>query len=416
MSVHAGNIVTVGGQNVIDRVQEAGLGDVKIPIESIRECGNPLIVEKVPGEPDFTFTLNSLNVGTEVMAFLTGKLGVASASAGYPGFEDAEGTEYDWEDCEFVNLLSPWTDPDSKTGEVDGSMIIPAYYPTRATYRFGATDNSTQEIELGGGSYFYAENAVAVEQFETGNGAAKEYETDTKAIYYRIGGSEGTTFRSVFGVLVNGEVQTEGIDYTVTGGAEHPGSEATITFTEAPASEADIRFCYFDGESSTTYPQTSHVSTLVLPGAVRGRNIKVYVDSNRIGGIQTAELNATIEGEVERELGTEEIVGRTVNGTDTNGTVTIRSKNKSAFYDVMEKVTGVDREEVFGFFNLSTVDLQMQIENPKNPGQILKTLRVKDAQFQPPGTPARVNSPTDFSFGFESQSGTFAEVKGEPTS
>jgi hypothetical protein len=293
------------------------------------------------------------------------------------------------------------------------SMIVPGYYPTRITYRFGATDNSTQEVELGGGSYFYAEDAGAFEQYELGDGGTRAFATDDVAIHHREGGAEGSTFRSFFGVIVDGELMTPDIDYTESGGAANPGSTATITFTEAPVSGANIRFCYFSS-AAQAYPQTVHASTLVLPGAVRGRNIKVYVDSNRIGGIQTAELNATVDGEVERELGSEEVTGRTVNGTDANGTVTIRSKNKDAFFDVLEKVTGVDRDEVFGFFNLNTVDLQMRIENPKNPGQILKTLRVEDAQFQPPGTPARVNSPTDFAFSFESLNGSFKEVKAIP--
>lgn len=413
MSVHAGSIVTVAGQNVIDRVQEAGLGDTNLPIETIRECGNREVVDKVPGEPDYTFTMNSFNVGVEVMAFLTGQVGSAG-SAISPGASDPDGTEYDWLDCGFVNILSPWTDPDSGAdGDVMASMIVPGYYPTRITYRFGATDNSTQEVELGGGSYFYAEDAGAFEQYELGDGVTDAYMTDNVAIYHRKGGSDGTTFRSFFGVIVDGELMTPDIDYTESGGAANPGSTATITFTDAPANGANIRFCYFSS-AAQAYPQTVHASTLVLPGAVRGRNIKVYVDSNRIGGIQTAELNATVDGEVERELGSEEVIGRTVNGTDANGTVTIRSKNKDAFFDVLQKVTGVDRDEVFGFFNLNTVDLQMRIENPKNPGQILKTLRVADAQFQPPGTPARVNSPTDFAFSFESQNGSFKEVKAIP--
>jgi len=416
MSVHAGSIITVAGQNVIDRVQEAGLGDTKLPIETIREVGNPQVVDKVPGEPDYTFTMNSFNVGVELMALLTGAIGgSAGASANAPGDADAEKTEYDWLDCGFINILSPWTDPDSgSSGEVDASMIVPGFYPTRITYRFGAADNSTQEVELGGGSYFYCENAGAYEEFLKGTGAKTAFPTAKPAIHQRKGGESGTTFRSVFGVLVDGELQTEDIDYTVVGGAEHPGSTATVTFTEAPALNADIRFCYFSGEGTQTFPQSVHASTLVLPGAVRGRNIKVYVAGNRIGGIQTAELNASVDGEVQRELGSEEVIGRTINGTDANGTVTIRSKNKSAFFDVLQKVTGVSRKEAYGFFNLKTVDLQIKIENPKNPGQILKTLRVTDAQFQPPGTPARVNSPTDFAFSFESQNGTFREVKGSP--
>jgi hypothetical protein len=413
MSVHAGSILHLGSQTVIDRIQSAGLGDVRLPIETIREVGNREVVDKVPQEPDFTFTMESLDVSTDLMAFLTGQPVTGSGSAIAPGAVDPPGTSYDWLDCKFVNIVSPWKDPNTgSAGVVEAGHLIPGYYPTRLRYRFGVTDNATQEVELGGGSFFYAEFAP-FEQQETGDGSTTVYTTDDPAIHYRRGGGTGTTFRSIFGVLVDGQLQTEGVDYTVSGGAADPGAVATLTFEEAPDNGADIRFCYFTS-AAQSFPQTVHASVVVKPGAVRGRNIKVLIEGSRIGGIQSAELEATVDGEVERELGTEDIVGRVVNGTDANGSLTIRSKDKDAFFDVLATVTGVSRDEVFGWFNDNTVDLQIKIENPRNPGVIIKTIRIEDAKFQPPGTPARVNTATDFAVNFESLNGTFKEYKGEP--
>lgn len=409
MSVHAGSILHVAGQNVIDRIQSAGLGDVRLPIETIREVGNREVVDKVPGEPDFTFSLESLNTSVELMAWLTGATGSA-ASAASPGASDPDGTEYDWLDCGFVNITSPWKDPETASaGVVEAGHIIPGFYPTRIRYRFGVTDNATQEVELAGGAFYYAKYAP-IEDRDVGNGSNTVFVTNNAVIKYREGGADGTTFKQVFGVLVNNQLQTEDIDYVVTGGDP---STATITFTVAPGIGEEVRFCYFTGVAQS-FPQTVHASTVVLPGAVRGKNIKVYVEGTRIGGIQTAELEATVDGEVERELGNEEIVGRVVNGTDCNGTLTIRSTDTDAFFDVLNQVTGVLETEVFGWFNNNTVDLQIQIENPNNPGQIIKTLRIEDAKFQPPGTPARVNAATDFAINFESLNGTFKEIKELP--
>lgn len=408
MSVHAGSILTLGGNSVIDRIQSAGLGDVRLPIETIREVGNRTVVDKVPGEADFTFTLESLNTSTELMAFLTGAWGAGSASAQAPGSEDAEGTEYDWLDCKFVNIASPWKDPSTgSAGVVEAGHLVPGYYPTRLRYRFGVTDNATQEVELAGGSFFYGKFTPVEEQAE-GTGAKTEFTTTENTIKYRKGGSTGTEFRNVFGVIVDGTLFTEDIDYEVSGGN---GSPATITFTEAPAEGADVRYCYFTDEEHA-YPQTVHASSVVLPGAVRGRNIHVYVDEQKIGGIQTVEMEATVDGEVERQLGTEEILGRVVNGTDCTGTLTIRSRDADAFFKVLTQVTEVSEEEVYGFFNENTVLLEIKIENPKQPGKLLKEIRITDAKFQPPGTPARVNAATDFAVNFESVNGTFREKKG----
>lgn len=411
MSIPAGSILHVQGNNVADRLQSAGLGDVNLPIETIRETGNREVVDKVTGEPDFTFQMESYDASTETMAFLTGKIGAGTGSAQAPGATDPEGTEYSWLDAatRALNIISPWKDATTgSTGTVEAGILIPAYYPLKLTQRYGVTDNSTFTVELGGGSFFYAKNAPE-EDFFTGNGATKEFESAHPTVKHRKGGASGTDFRNVFGVLVNGDIQTEDVDFVVSGGG---GSKAKVEFTVAPANNADIRFCYFSTDAKA-YPQTVHPSVLVKPGAVRGRNIVIKLNGQRAANGQSFELEASVEGEVERELGNEEIIGRTVNGTDCNGTFTVRARDSDAFFALLTEVTGVEENEVYGWFNDNTVSLDIEIENPKKPGTILKTVRVDDAKFQPPGTPARVNQPTDFAIAWQSVNGSFSEFKGE---
>jgi hypothetical protein len=414
MAVRAGTILTVGGANVIDRIQSAGLGDVRIPVEAIREVGNYLIVDKVPGEPDFTFSMESLDTSVDMMAFLTGKTGTtATASGGAPGAADPDGTVYRWEDCTFVNIASPWKDPDTgSAGVVTAGHLVPGYYPTRISYRFGITDNASQTVELAGGQFYYAGGgrAPVEELFTTANGSTTDFVTTDGTVRYRIGGVDGTTFRNVFGVIVGRQLMVEGSDYTVAGGN---GSPATVTLDVAPPSGTVVRVCYFTTVAKA-YPQSVHAATVVKPGAVRGRNIKVLLGAakKQLAAAQSFEMEATIDGTVERELGSEEIVGRTINGTDCSGTITVRSRDADAFIELLSDLTGVATDEVFGYLNQHSIPLEIQIENPKNPGQILKTLYVSDALFQPSGTPARVNSSTDFSIRFESINGTFEEVKG----
>lgn len=410
MSVQAGSIIHLQGDNVIDRIQSAGLGDVRLPVETIREVGNREVVDQVPGEPDFTFTIESLDVGTDLMAWMTGKRSAGTASASAPGASDPDGTGYNWLDCQFLNIPSPWKDPvTGSAGVVEAGHLIPAYYPTRYTQRFGVTDNATMSVEMAGGSFYYGKFAPREDYFD-GDGGTTDFVTDENTIHHRLGGAEGTTYRDVFGVIVDGVLQVEDTDYTVSGG---DGSPATISFVTAPANNADIRCCYFT-DAATSFPQAVHASSLVKPGAVRGRNIRIEIDGSRIGNGQSFEMEATIEGEIERELGNDEIIGRTVNGSNCTGTFTIRAKDADAFFNIMQAVTGVAQDEIYGWFNNNTVVLDVKIENPKNPGTYIKTIRIDDAKFQPPGTPARVNSPTDFAIQFQSVDGTFTEYKGEP--
>lgn len=415
MSIRAGSIVTVAGRNVVDRLQSAGLGDARVPIETIREIGNDLVVDKIPGEPDFTFGMESWDVTTDLMAFLLGGIGNQLVTEP-PGFGDAAGTEYRWENCQHVNITSPWKlNTGSAGGNIGAGLIIPGYYPTRLRYRFGVTDNAVQEVELAGGSYYYA-RTPPVEEVATGDGTIVAFSTSESARTLRLGGPAGTTYQRVFGVLVNGVPQVRGVDYTESSAAAGAASGvATITFTTAPAVGAQVRFAYFT-EVAKAYPQTVNAAATVKPGAVRGRNIVVRLDPDgadvRLSGVQTFELEATVEGEVERELGNAEPVGRTVNGTDVTGTLTIRPKDIAAFFRLMNLITDRAETEVFDYFNQESVPVQIDIQNPKNTSEILKSIYIEDGQFQPPGTPARVNAPTDFAVPFNSVNGTFSEFKG----
>jgi hypothetical protein len=415
MSIHAGSILHLGGNNVIDRIQSAGLGDARIPTEVIREVGNREVVDKVPGDPDFTFTLESLDVTDEIEAWLNGEVGTGLGSAAGPGAANPAGTGYDWLDCSMVNIPSPWKDPATgSAGVVNAGHLVPGYYPTRIRYRMGVTDNATVEVELGGGSYYYAEDAAPVEEFANGDGVDTTFPITDPAIGYRKGGAAGTTFRRIFGVIVDGELMIPNVDYTESGPVDASASAVTITFTTAPAAGTkNIRFCYFTNVAKS-FPQTVHAATVVKPGAVRGRNICVKLGSGavKVGNVQAFELEATVDGEIEREFCNEEPTGRTVNGHDCNGSITVRAKNKAAFFDLLERVTGVPGGEVIGFLNTNETPLIIEIQNPKTPATILKTLYVSDAIFSIPSTPARVNTPTDFQLQWESKRGSYIAYKG----
>jgi hypothetical protein len=407
MSILAGDMLLVGGNTVMNRVQSASM-TANLPTETIREIGNREVVDIVPQEPDFTFTIQSFNTGVELMAFLTGEIG-AKASAEAPGSLDPEGTEYAFGDCSYVNLLSPWKKgATGSAGVVEAGFLIPAYYPTGISLNFGVTDNAQQQATLSGGAFYYAE-AAPIEEQKVGNGVTKEIETSHPTVKHRKGGVEGESFLNVFGVIIDGDVQVIERDYTITGGG---GSKATIVFAEAPANGADIRFCYFTTDAQS-YPQPVHASSQVLPGAVRGRNIVIEIDGERAGGGQSFTLDATTEGEVEREMGTEDVIAYNVKGTKVEGVFTVRPKDKDDFFKLMHQITGVERDEVFGWFNNHTVQLDVKIQNPKNPAKLLKTVRVADAKFQPPGQSVQVNTATDFAISYSSVNGTFSEFKGE---
>lgn len=421
MSVHAGTILTVAGRTVLQRVQSAGLGNVNIPKDTIREVGNELVVDKVPTEPDFTFTIESLAVDCDIEAMLHGKRASGGGSNGASS-GDADGTEYPWETCESINILSPWKDHKTgSAGHVEAGHLVPGYYPTRIRYEVTTTGNFTTTVDIAGGSFFYGKFAPVEDAF-SGDGVVAAFATTRSAVELRRGGAAGTTFKMVFGVLVNGVPMVEGDDYDVTGGGNATANApATVTFRAGhiPANGARVRVAYFT-TASEDYPQSVHRTAIVLPGAVRGRHVCVSIAPagsstfHKLGKVQSFNLEGTYDTAVERELCNEEPTGRTVNGVDCNGAVTVRSRDASDFFNFLEDITGIDTdEELVGYINQNPVQLKIEVLNPRNLGETLKTLYVKDALFDIPGTPARVNTPTDFAMNWSAQDGTYSAFKGE---
>jgi hypothetical protein len=419
MSILAGSIIHAAGRTVINRIQAAGLGAVNIPIDTVHEVGNMFIVDKIVQEPEFTFTMESLDVSTELEALLHGEVSSSTASAAAQGELDAGGKSYDWSEIQPINIISPWKNPATgSAGTVEAGHLLPSYFPKKITYKFGVKADAMQTVELDGGAFYYGAFAP-FEDFYAGNGATKEFVTTNPAVHTRIGGVLGSTFQSVFGVLVNGTYMVEGEDYEITGGGTAAEKAvATITFTEAPANGAVIRVAYFT-TAAQAYPQPVHANTVVIPGAVRGRNIVVSIaplNSDawvRLPRVQEVKLEGTYDAPIERELGDTDPVGRTINSFDTNGDMIIRAENRASFFNLLKLMTGLNtQEEVVGYINQNPIRLKIEIQNPRNPGEILKTLFVPDAIFDIPGTPARANTPTDFTLTFKAQTGDHTVFKG----
>jgi len=416
MTILAGTILHVGGNNIIDRLQSAGFGNTKMPIEAIREAGNLNIVDKVPGEPDYTFTMESFDVSTEIEAWLIGEVGGGTVNTA-PGSADPAGTEYqiDGVHTGFVNITSPWRDPLSSGGNILAGHIVPGYFPTRLTYKYGVKDNASETLDLQGSTFYYNQSPP-VEDYFTGTGSQVTFSTTDNAVPYREYGAGGTTFRSVFGVIVAGNLMTKNIDYTTTPTNGTTGI-ASVTFNVAPAAGATVKFCYFT-TSTRAYPTSLNAAAVVKPAAVRGRNICVFLGSGssraQVGGVQSATVEYSVKGQVERELCTYDITGYTVLQTDVTGSVVVRAHSIAQLYQVLTETTGLSLgAEVAGWLNINPTPMSIKIQNPRVPAQILKTIYVSDCLFDMPDPSVKVNTAMDFTLNFESQTGTMSVYKGD---
>jgi hypothetical protein len=411
--IPSGAIVHLGGRTVINRLQDAGLQDPRVPTQTIYETGNNLVVGKVLTEADFRFQLTSWDVSCDLMALLEGKFG----TLGHLITEgDPAGTVYRWEDCGFINVCSPWKrDTGSQGGHIEAGVVIPNLYPTALNYRLGVTENAQMQATLSTGAYYMAKG-YPIEETATGDGTVVDFVSSEAALAHRIGGHGSTNYQHVSGVMVNNVPAIPKVDFTVAGGAapETTPTVVTITFKVPPPTGASVRFAYLSPVAHTI-PQADNLGLTVTPAAVRGRDITLLVGppsaGNLLYGVQSFELAASVTGNLQRQMGTYDSIGFVNTGIDTNGTVTMEPKDIDHLFSALALLMGIDKSEVFGYINVFSFPLTAVIHDPNNTANIIKSIYIPDAVFQAPGENARVQQTTSFPLRWESQSGTFREIK-----
>jgi hypothetical protein len=263
MAIKAGQILHVAGGFVVDRIQTGGAGNLSIPQDKVYELGNYQSVGVVRDVPDLTFSLDCLDVGTEVEAILTGS---ATPST------DADGTKYDLSLAKAIDIISPWKSPYGNFGIVKG-VACPQLYLESVSYRYGLRDNAGEQFSLRGDSIFYVPGTPVQEKF-TGNNSTTTFTLANTALVYSENGSNVYALN----VAVDGERKILGTDYTATATA--------VTFTVAPGTGAKISIVYGTATAGS-YAQTVHEGLSVKPAAIKGKDIDVFFATNVTAGTVT---------------------------------------------------------------------------------------------------------------------------------
>lgn len=353
MAIKGGQIIHVGnGVTLIDRVQTGGPGQVNIPTTKIYELGNYKSVSTIRDTPDLSFTLESLDVSTEIEAllagsyagesFATGAMTAASATltvtgatftSAYVGYQvvvagagpsggDLVTTIATFTDSTHVVLTDPAvgtvaaaavriamngidlaTAPPIdfasqwKAGltapspyRATSSVALPFLYLESMSYRFGLTDNATQTATLRGDTIFYNPGPCFVET-AVGSGTSGQTIITAHPAYQSADGDN----RRVLSVTAGTKRLTFGADYTETYGSITAGAAVTtVHLSDTYLSTDKIRIIY-SSPDVVSYPQSVHPDVTVKPAAVRGRDIEIYVggyDPADVAGSQANKLTS----------------------------------------------------------------------------------------------------------------------------
>lgn len=422
MAIKAGQMLHTANGFVVHRIQTAG-ANLNIPTERIYELGNFQSVAVIRDIPDLSFDFDILDVGTSMEGLLT-QLAVDP-------WADPEGTKYSLLTNFPIDVISPLK---SGTGAYDivKSIVTPHLTLESASYRYGLQENAGEQFTAQGDAIFYVPG-TAVIVTEAG-GAIPEGDGIAVNFPFRHEGSafnalvynEGGTAYYALNVSVDGVRQIKDTDYEETA--------AGITFAVAPEAGALVRIVAGASTADVplTYDQNVHFGTTVKPAAIRGKDIEAHVgldeslDPLRWGGVQSVNIDWRVDLEDDFEFGNPRAVARdATDAPEVSGSVEFRPRNPRDFFARLRAITGVGEDEVVGPQSSVVVPLEIQLKNPESggadnlfgapaePGQVVKTLYVPDARFTIPGYEGRVQTKTDFTLEFESDTGILEIFKGE---
>lgn len=388
---------------IVDRIQTGGAGNLNIPQEKIFELGNYQSVAIVRDTPDLSFSLDCLDVNTEVEALLTG-----SANPG----ADAAATVYDLAVNKPVDVISPFKSATGAFNIVKG-VAVPYLTLESASYRYGLRENAGEQFTLKGDSIFYVPGTPYQENF-TGNAVLTAFTYANTALKYV---EQGVNIYAL-SVTVDGVRKVLGTDYTA--------NTTGVTFTTAPANAAKIRIVY-GSATAATYLQAVHEGVSVKPGAIRGKDIKVYVGGTLTSptiwsDVQSVNIDWRQTLEDDFEFGNPRAVTREATDVPAvTGTIELKAVTPAALFTKLEQITGVTSGDVIGPNSSVAVPLQVRLLNPDSggttavaAGTVLKTLYVSDARFTIPGYEGRANQKLTSSLPFESDGGNLHIYKGQP--
>src|SRR3954447_20695101 len=122
MAIKAGQILHAMNQFIIDRIQTGGAGNLNIPQERVYELGNYRSVGIVRDVPDLTFTLDVLDVSTEVEALLCGAdpNSPEGDGGGTLGTDGLTGSNYPLAANATVDIISPFKSTQGAFNVVQG--------------------------------------------------------------------------------------------------------------------------------------------------------------------------------------------------------------------------------------------------------------------------------------------------------
>lgn len=402
MAIRSASVIHDANGFVVDRIQSGGISNLNIPEEKIYETGNQESVTTIRDIADLTFDIESFDVSTEMEAL---SLGLDPGSV-------STGQELDFDDALPLDITSPFKA--SGAYNVVKGIAIPYLTLESVTYRFGVRQNSTQSFSYRGDSVYYIPGTPMYQEITLVDDTLT-YSLDETALEYEEGGD------SLYVLSATVKNASTGISKRLFIGQDYTNTTTAITLLADWYDEGYTKLhVVFGTGTAVNYPQTVHEGVGVKPGAVRGKDIDIYVWDSRLAtpdyvrwtGVQSFEATRRVSLEADEEMGNYKIVAQDYEVADVNGSIGVKPVDLDDLWDKIHQIANVsDATKIVGAYSSVALPMKAVINDPDT-GDTLKTIYVPDARFTLPDGQAQVQQKIQKSFGWSSDSGKLLVYKG----
>lgn len=394
MAIKAGQIIHDVNGTVVDRIQTGGVSNLNIPEEKIYELGNYNTVATVRDIADLSFSMESLDVSTEIEALLLGQDPTATM----------DGDEFDFADALPLDVISPFKG--SGVFTVVKGIAIPYLTLESVSYRFGVKQNAGQTVQLKGDSIYYVPGTPKIQSFTLVNNTLSYNFTDTAIAYVE----SGDTLYAL-GVCVKNP--STGAYKRLFFGEHYTNTSAGVTLLDDWFDSGYTKLHVVYGTTTVgTYDATVHQGTSVKPAAVRAKDIDVYVYDpglatpalTRWTGVQSFEVTRSVNLEADEEFGNSHYVSQDYDTADVTGSISLKPTDAADFWSKIAQIASVSTTAIVGPYSAVSLAMELRINDPDT-GDRIKTLYVPDARFTIPAVQGQVQQKLTSTLNFTSDGG-----------
>lgn len=414
MAVKAGQMLLTAEGFVIDRIQTGGVSNLNIPTTSIFELGNFNTVAIVRDIPDLSFTLQSVDVSTDIESIMCNTTPSATV-AGTGGSPTP--TTLDFQNNRPIDVTSPFRSANNQYNVVKG-LVVPYLTLESVAYKFGLKANAEETFTLRGDAIYYMPGVPVRETFlgSAGGGTTYAFSHGPALLYTELGAS-------IYAVSVWWSDTTTGLYKRLFHGQDYTDTSSGIVLNVAVASTCVVHVCYGTAASGSTsvpyyYNATSTSSVAVKPGAIRSKDMDVYIGvgatpvMTRLTGVQSFDATWKVTLQNDEEFGNAHYVSTDYDVPTVSGTLGLKGVDPADTIAHIQQLAGVTTTDVAGPLTSPQIPMEVRLRNPDT-SALLKVIYIPDVTFTAPPLQGKQNSKVDMSLKFDSFSGKMQVFKGE---